>query len=164
MTISRDPMGAAGLSPGRQAEACPTWDKLQVVQASEVRLRGHGRFLAAAAHNGAAGAILLLLAAAPLGAQNGWFQPSLLEKPEVHKAIQSVDDRATGIVDEWIRLVETPAPSGKEQVRAKLRESQRHRPAETRPASGDENAAALQQIALKHSPPPFGPLIVPSTL
>jgi acetylornithine deacetylase/succinyl-diaminopimelate desuccinylase-like protein len=113
------PQGPAGLSPGRQAEACPTWDKLQVVQASEVRLRGHGRFLAAAAHNGAAGAILLLLAAAPLGAQNGWFQPSLLEKPEVHKAIQSVDDRATGIVDEWIRLVETPAPSGKEQVRAK---------------------------------------------
>jgi acetylornithine deacetylase/succinyl-diaminopimelate desuccinylase-like protein len=30
-----------------------------------------------------------------------------------------VDARATGIVDEWIRLVETPAPSGKEQVRAK---------------------------------------------
>ncbi len=62
---------------------------------------------------------LLLIAAAPLCAQNGWFQPSLLEKPEVHKALQSVDDRATGIVDEWIRLVETSAPSGKEQVRAK---------------------------------------------
>jgi hypothetical protein len=27
--------GQAGLSPGRQAEACPTWDKLQLVQARE---------------------------------------------------------------------------------------------------------------------------------
>jgi tripeptide aminopeptidase len=52
-------------------------------------------------------------------AQNNWFQPSLLDKPEVHKAIQSVDDRAAGIVDEWIKLVEMPAPSTKEQVRAK---------------------------------------------
>ncbi len=54
-----------------------------------------------------------------LSAQTGWFQPSLLEKPEMKKAMQSVDDRATGIVDEWIRLVEIPAPSGKEQARAK---------------------------------------------
>ena len=61
---------------------------------------------------------LLLLAVSPLGAQNGWFQPSLLEKPEVRKALQSVDERAAGIVDEWIRLVEIPAPSGKEQARA----------------------------------------------
>ena len=65
------------------------------------------------------GVAFLLLGAAPLGAQTSWFQPSLLEKPEVRKALQSVDDRATSIVDEWIRLVETPAPSGKEQVRAK---------------------------------------------
>ena len=65
------------------------------------------------------GLALLLLAAVPLGAQNSWFQPSLVDKPEVRKALQSVDARATGIVDEWIRLVETPAPSGKEQVRAK---------------------------------------------
>ena len=64
-------------------------------------------------------AALLLLAASPLCAQNGWFQPSLLAKPEVHKALQSVDDRATGIVEEWIRLVEIPSPSGKEQARAK---------------------------------------------
>ena len=64
-------------------------------------------------------AALLLLAASPLGAQSGWFQPSLLEKPEVRKALQSVDDRAADIVEEWIRLVETPAPSGKEQARAK---------------------------------------------
>jgi len=35
------------------------------------------------------------------------------------KAMQSVDDRAAGIVDEWIRLVEIPAPSGKEQARAR---------------------------------------------
>jgi acetylornithine deacetylase/succinyl-diaminopimelate desuccinylase-like protein len=65
------------------------------------------------------GAALLLLAAAPLCAQSGWFQPALLEKPEIRKAFQSVDDRATAIVDEWIQLVETPAPSGKEQVRAR---------------------------------------------
>ena len=64
-------------------------------------------------------AVLFLLAVSPLQAQSSWFQPSLLEKPEVHKAMQSVDDRAAGIVEEWIRLVETPAPSGKEQARAK---------------------------------------------
>jgi acetylornithine deacetylase/succinyl-diaminopimelate desuccinylase-like protein len=62
---------------------------------------------------------LLLLDVAPLCAQNGWFQPSVLEKPEVRKALKSVDDRATDIVEEWIRLVETPAPSGKEQARAR---------------------------------------------
>jgi acetylornithine deacetylase/succinyl-diaminopimelate desuccinylase-like protein len=65
------------------------------------------------------GIALLLLAAPPVCAQRGWFQPSLLEKPEVHKALQSVDGRAGAIVEEWIRLVETPAPSGKEQARAK---------------------------------------------
>jgi tripeptide aminopeptidase len=64
-------------------------------------------------------AALILLAASPLRAQNSWFQPSLLEKPEVRKAMLSVDERATGIVEEWIRLVETPSPSGKEQARAK---------------------------------------------
>jgi acetylornithine deacetylase/succinyl-diaminopimelate desuccinylase-like protein len=42
-----------------------------------------------------------------------------LEKPDVRKALQSVDERASAIVDEWIRVVETPAPSGKEQARAK---------------------------------------------
>src|SRR5215468_2943674 len=56
--------------------------------------------------------ILLLLA------QTGWFQPALLDRPDVKKAIQSVDDRSTAIVDEWIRLVEIPAPSKKEQARA----------------------------------------------
>jgi tripeptide aminopeptidase len=64
-------------------------------------------------------AALLLIFAAPVCAQTGWFQPALLEKPEVKKALQSVDARATAIVDEWIRLVEIPAPSRKEQVRAK---------------------------------------------
>src|SRR5690242_18312321 len=65
------------------------------------------------------GVTLLLLAAAPLAAQSNWFQPSLIEKPDVRQALQSVDSRAAGIVEEWIRLVEIPAPSGKEQARAK---------------------------------------------
>jgi len=65
------------------------------------------------------GFAVLLLAVSPLGAQTGWFQPSLLEKPEVRMALKSVDDRAADIVEEWIRLVEIPAPSGKEQTRAK---------------------------------------------
>lgn len=65
------------------------------------------------------GAALLLLIVSPLWSQNSWFQPSLLEKPEVRKAMQSVDERASGIIEEWIRLIETPAPSGKEQARAK---------------------------------------------
>jgi acetylornithine deacetylase/succinyl-diaminopimelate desuccinylase-like protein len=60
-----------------------------------------------------------LLLTAPLFAQTGWFQPSLLEKPDVRKAMQSVDEHATAIVEEWIRLVETPAPSTKEQARAR---------------------------------------------
>ena len=62
---------------------------------------------------------VLLLSVSPLCAQNGWFQPSVLGQPDVRKALQSVDERATDIVEEWIRLVETPAPSGKEQARAK---------------------------------------------
>jgi tripeptide aminopeptidase len=62
---------------------------------------------------------LFFLALTPLCAQTSWFQPSQLERPDVKKAMQSVDDRATGILDEWIKLVETPAPSTKEQVRAK---------------------------------------------
>jgi len=61
---------------------------------------------------------LLLMAAVPLGAQGNLFQPALLDRPDVKKAVQSVEDRATAIVDEWIRLVEIPAPSTKEQARA----------------------------------------------
>ena len=54
----------------------------------------------------------------PALAQSNWFQPSLLERPDVKKALQSVDERSSAIVDEWIRLVEIPAPSRKEQARA----------------------------------------------
>src|SRR5690349_9472586 len=60
----------------------------------------------------------LVAATAPLGAQASLFQPALLERPDIKKAIQSIDDRATAIVDEWIKLVEIPAPSTKEQARA----------------------------------------------
>ena len=54
----------------------------------------------------------------PAAAQIAWFQPSVLERPDVKKAVQSVDDRSSAIVDEWIKLVEIPAPSKKEQARA----------------------------------------------
>lgn len=62
---------------------------------------------------------LALLIAAPLFAQNGWFDPSLVNKPEIRTALRSIDERSNSIVDEWIRLVEIPAPSGKEQARAR---------------------------------------------
>jgi acetylornithine deacetylase/succinyl-diaminopimelate desuccinylase-like protein len=62
--------------------------------------------------------IAWLLAVSPAAAQSGWFQPSLLERPEVQTALRSVDDRQAAIVDEWIKLVEMPAPSGQEQARA----------------------------------------------
>jgi tripeptide aminopeptidase len=61
---------------------------------------------------------VLLVAAPQLYPQTSWFQPSLLQRPDVQKAMKSVDDRSAGIVDEWIHVVEIPAPSGKEQVRA----------------------------------------------
>jgi tripeptide aminopeptidase len=60
----------------------------------------------------------ILFFAPLLTAQNNWFQPGMLKEPAVAKALQSIDDRSSAIVDEWIRLVETPAPSGKEQARA----------------------------------------------
>ena len=60
---------------------------------------------------------LFLLAAPPLAAQN-WFQPSLLSRPTVVKAMESIDARSSAIVDEWIRLVEIQSPSRKEQARA----------------------------------------------
>src|SRR3954447_4269850 len=62
--------------------------------------------------------LVLLIAGAPGSAQTSVFQPALLDRPDVKKAIQSVDDRGTALVDEWIRLVEVPAPSKKEQARA----------------------------------------------
>jgi tripeptide aminopeptidase len=65
------------------------------------------------------GFVLIPLAASLVCAQSRWFEPSLVEKPEVKKALASVDERSTAIVDEWIRIVEIPAPSTKEQARAK---------------------------------------------
>src|SRR5262249_21161936 len=61
---------------------------------------------------------LFLGSAGPSFAQTSWFQPALLERPDVKTAIQSVDDRSSAIVDDWIRLVDIPAPSKKEQARA----------------------------------------------
>jgi acetylornithine deacetylase/succinyl-diaminopimelate desuccinylase-like protein len=63
-------------------------------------------------------AVAALVSAALLPAQNNWFQPAILQQPAVAKALQSVDDRSAAIVDEWVRIVEIPAPSGKEQARA----------------------------------------------
>jgi tripeptide aminopeptidase len=61
---------------------------------------------------------LLVLCAAPGAAQEGSFQPAVLERPDVKMALQSVAGRRSEIVEEWIRLVEIPAPSKKEQARA----------------------------------------------
>jgi acetylornithine deacetylase/succinyl-diaminopimelate desuccinylase-like protein len=63
-------------------------------------------------------AAAVLSVAVPAAAQSNWFQPALLERPDVKAAIQSVDGRSSSIVDEWIKLVEIPAPSKKEQARA----------------------------------------------
>jgi len=63
-------------------------------------------------------ALAAILAAVPLSAQKSWFAPSLLDRSDVRKAFESVDRRATDIVEEWIRVVEIPAPSTKEQARA----------------------------------------------
>jgi tripeptide aminopeptidase len=67
---------------------------------------------------------LLSAFAAPAVAQTSLFQPALLDRADVKAAIQSVDARATAIVDEWIRLTETPAPSKKEQARAQYIKSE----------------------------------------
>src|SRR4051812_1500994 len=64
-------------------------------------------------------AMLLVLSGASAAAQSSLFQPSLLERADVKKAMQSVDDRSSAIVDEWIHLVEIPAPSKKEKARAR---------------------------------------------
>src|SRR4051812_26387827 len=61
---------------------------------------------------------MCLAAAVPLAAQTNRFDPALLEQPNVKRALQSVDDRGAAIVDEWIKVVEIPAPSKKEQARA----------------------------------------------
>ena len=59
---------------------------------------------------------LLLLTAVPLHAQTNWFSEAQLQRPEMRKALGSLNE--TAIVEEWIRLTEIPAPSGKEQSRA----------------------------------------------
>jgi hypothetical protein len=67
----------------------------------------------------AATAHALVFASLSISAQGtNRFQPALLERPDVKLALQSVDDRATAIVDEWISIVGIPAPSTKEQKRA----------------------------------------------
>jgi tripeptide aminopeptidase len=60
---------------------------------------------------------VFLLAACSCFAQSAWFDQTL-QRPDLQAAINSVDGRAAAIVDEWIHLVEIPAPSGKEQARA----------------------------------------------
>jgi hypothetical protein len=56
--------------------------------------------------------LLVLLTGIPSApAQTGLFQPSLLDRPDVKKAIDSIDGRAAAIVDEWIKIVEIPSPS-----------------------------------------------------
>jgi acetylornithine deacetylase/succinyl-diaminopimelate desuccinylase-like protein len=62
--------------------------------------------------------VIALFFAALLPAQNNWFQPSILDRPDVAKAVQSIDDRSSAIIDEWILITEIPAPSKQEQVRA----------------------------------------------
>ena len=64
-----------------------------------------------------AAVVLLLTVAVPAFAQSSWFEPALLERPDLKKAFQSVDERAAAIVEEWIHLVEIPAPSRQEQAR-----------------------------------------------
>jgi tripeptide aminopeptidase len=62
---------------------------------------------------------LLLFLVTPICAQKNWFEPAMLERPDVKAALKSVQERSAGIIDEWIKLVEIPAPSGKEQARAR---------------------------------------------
>jgi acetylornithine deacetylase/succinyl-diaminopimelate desuccinylase-like protein len=63
-------------------------------------------------------ALAAVLFATPLAAQSNWFQPAMLKEPTVAKALQSIDDRSSAIIDEWVHIVEIPAPSKKEQARA----------------------------------------------
>jgi acetylornithine deacetylase/succinyl-diaminopimelate desuccinylase-like protein len=65
------------------------------------------------------GLIVFLLFLQPgLAGPANLFERSLLDNPDVRRAMQSVDEQSVSVVDEWIRLVETPAPSGKEMARA----------------------------------------------
>jgi tripeptide aminopeptidase len=69
-------------------------------------------------------AVLIAWAAASAVAQNNWFDPAQLARTDVRKAIESVSGRAPAIVEEWIRLVEIPSPSTKEQARARYIEAE----------------------------------------
>ncbi len=62
--------------------------------------------------------ILIVASIALVSAQSKLFRPEMLKEPSVAKALASVEARREGIIDEWIRLVEMPSPSGKEQARA----------------------------------------------
>jgi acetylornithine deacetylase/succinyl-diaminopimelate desuccinylase-like protein len=55
---------------------------------------------------------LLLLAAGP-----SLFSPAVASHPQVAEAFRYLDSRAAASVDRWIRLIETPAPSGDEKDR-----------------------------------------------
>lgn len=62
--------------------------------------------------------VIAILFAALLPAQNNWFDPAMLEQPEAAKAIMSIDERSSAIIDGWIRITELPAPSKQEQTHA----------------------------------------------
>jgi tripeptide aminopeptidase len=68
--------------------------------------------------------MLVLVVVAPVAAQTNYYQPSLLEKSEIRKAMQSVDERMAALIDEWIALIEIPAPSKKEHARAKYMQAE----------------------------------------
>ena len=63
-------------------------------------------------------ASMAFVAAVRVNAQGSLFSPALLGRQDVARAIDSIAPRAAAIVDEWIKLVEIPAPSTKEQARA----------------------------------------------
>src|SRR4029078_5015244 len=59
-------------------------------------------------------AVLLRTLIPPAFAQTGWFDPALLERPDVKKALQSVDDRATALVDEMMHHLQNTGASRQE--------------------------------------------------
>jgi len=61
--------------------------------------------------------VFIALVSLPLMAQNNnWFNEAQLKDPATQRALEGLDSKA--LVDEWIRVTEIPAPSGKEQLRA----------------------------------------------
>ena len=60
--------------------------------------------------------VFIALVSLPLMAQNNnWFNEAQLKDPATQRALEGLDSKA--LVDEWIRVTEIPAPSGKEQLR-----------------------------------------------